>query len=132
MTSQGISYPYGHGGCCGCERDLDLAVELPGLAFQCGNLAVYLFYCHACFDALEASGGGCGAAVGRALSKGMTATPGRFGLAMTTSIALRAHGGNLVEAYEQGVRLPRAVHAAIVAGESDVTFVPPFGWGALP
>ena len=47
---------------------------------------------------------------------------------MTTSLALRAHGGDLVKAYEVGVLLPRVLHDAIAEGEADATFLPSLCW----
>jgi hypothetical protein len=49
---------------------------------------------------------------------------------MTTSLALQAHGGDLVKAYEIGVEVPRILHDAILAGQTEVAIVPPFGWEA--
>jgi hypothetical protein len=131
MTCHVDDYQYGHAGCCGCERDLDLATLPSFLTCQQGNLYLYIFYCPECFAGLEEEGvEACKKAVAEVLNKGMTAVPSLTGLAMITSLALQAHGGDLVRAYEIGVEVPRILHDAILAGQTEVAIVPPFGWEA--
>lgn len=125
MTCLRHTYDYGHAGCCGCQRDLDLAFAPPGLTVRRGNLDLYLFFCPDCFAGLQAAGReACARAVAEALRKGRLALPGPVGLAMTTSLALQAHGGDLVRAFEIGVEVPRVLHDAIVAGEAEAVFFP--------
>jgi hypothetical protein len=117
------AYDYGHAGCCGCERDLDLASEPSGLSFEHGKIALYFFYCLECFAGLQVEGlEACDRAVAEALRKGRLALPDPVGLAMMTSLALEAHGGDLVRAYEIGVEIPRIVHDVILAGEAEAAF----------
>ena len=129
MTNQVNYYPFGHAGCCGCKRDLDLSAGPSCLAGQHGNLVLFFYYCSECFSSLQAAGReACGKAIGKVLEKGLAGC--RNGLAMTTSLALQAHGGDLVKAFEIGVRVPRVLHDAILAGQAEATTVPPFGWEA--
>jgi hypothetical protein len=127
MTCHVNDYPYGHAGCCRCERDLDLSGQPAGLTFRKGNLLVYLFYCANCAADLAAKDREtCGRAIGQALELAHSLPCN--GLAMVTSLALQAHGGDLVRAYELGVHAPRVLHDAILAGQAEATTVPPFGW----
>lgn len=117
MTCQTTSHPYGHAGCCGCDCDLDLASNPAGLTCVKGNLILYLFFCPNCSATFEAGGEGAQIeAIRHALDK-----PYRLDLAMTTSLALRAHCGDLVRAYEIGVHMPRVVHDAIICGEAEAS-----------
>lgn len=118
-------YEYGHAGCCCCERDLDLSAGPSSISAQFGNLVLYFHFCSECFPFLEGLGTtGRDLAVSFAMDKGMAALPNHPNIAMVTSLALAAHGGDLVSAYEIGVDLPRVVHDAIMAGEAEITFVP--------
>ena len=54
MTCHVDDYPYGHAGCCRCERDLDLSCQPAGLTWRKGNLLVYFFYCADCAADLAA------------------------------------------------------------------------------
>lgn len=123
------SYDYGHAGCCGCECDLDLASEPPRLIIQRGNLETYFFYCPDCFAGLQAAGSEAWArAVPKALRKGALALPDPVRLAITTSLDLQAHGGDLVRAFEIGAVIPPVIFDAIVAGEAEAAIFPVFGW----
>lgn len=129
MTCHPNDYDYGHAGCCGCQRDIDLASETSALCCQQGNMLLYFFYCPGCASHLRAVGEGAFAiAIEKILAQAVAAFPSRTGFAMTTSLALRAHGGDLVKAYEVGVLLPRKLHDAIAEGEADATFLPPVCW----
>ena len=129
MTCHVDDYPYGHAGCCRCERDLDLLGQPAGLTWRKGNLLVYLFYCADCAADLAAKGQEtCGRAIGQALE--LAHSHPCNGFAMVTSLALQVHGGDLVRAYELGAQAPRVLHDAILAGQAEVAIVPPFGWEA--
>jgi len=131
MTCHLNDYDYGHAGCCGCERDLDLAAAPSSLNCREGKIGFYFYFCGECFSSLQARGlAACDEAVARVLRLGRAALPDHTGFAVTTSLALQAHGGDLVGAYEVGSKLPRIVHDAIVAGQADVAIVPPFDWEA--
>jgi hypothetical protein len=126
MTCHLNDYGYGHAGCCGCKRDIDLASETSALCCQQGNMLLYFFYCSGCASRLRAAGEGAFAiAIKEILEEAVAAFPSRTGFAMTTSLALRAHGGDLVKAYEVGVLLPRVLHDAIAEGEAEAAFLPP-------
>jgi hypothetical protein len=129
MTYYVNDYPFGHAGCCSCKRDLDLSADPYCLAGQKGNLVLFFYYCSECFSSLQAAGReACGKAIGKVLEKGLAGCGN--GLAMTTSLALQAHGGDLVKAFEIGVRVPRMLHEAILAGQTEAAIVPPLGWEA--
>jgi hypothetical protein len=129
MTCHVDAYPYGYAGCCGCERNLDLSATPSCFACQKGNLVLYFYYCSKCFSSLQVAGReACGRAIGEVLEKVQPAR--RFGLAITTSLALQARGGDLVKAYEIGAGIPRVLHDAIVAGQAEAAIVPPFDWEA--
>lgn len=129
MTYYVNNYPFGHAGCCSCKRDLDLSADPYCLAGQKGNLVLFFYYCPECFSSLQAAGReACGKAIGKVLEKGLAGC--RNGLAMTTSLALQAHGGDLVKAFEIGVRVPRMLHEAILAGQTEAAIVPALGWEA--
>lgn len=131
MTCHLNDYGYGHAGCCGCKRDIDLASETSALCCQQGNMLLYFFYCSGCANHLRAVGEvGLDIAIKKILEEALAALPNRTGFAMTTSLALRAHGGDLVKAYEVGVLLPPAMHDAIAEGEAEVAFLPPLCWEA--
>lgn len=131
MTCHLNDYAYGHAGCCGCKRDIDLAAETSALCCQQGTMLLYFFYCSGCASHLRAAGEGAfSIAIEKVLEEALAAFPNRTGFAMTTSLALRAHGGDLVKAYEVGVLLPRALHDAITEGEAEVAFLPPLCWEA--
>ncbi len=113
-------YPYGHAGCCGCDCDLDLASNPAGLSCDQGNLRLYFFFCPNCSATLQAEGEDAQiGAIRNALDK-----PYRLDLAMTTSLALQAHGGDLTGAYEIGVTIPRIVHDAIAFGNAEASIIP--------
>lgn len=129
MTCHVDDYPYGHAGCCRCERDLDLSGQPAGLTCRKGNLLVYLFYCADCAADLAAKDREtCGRAIGQALE--LAHSHPCNGFAMVTSLALQVHGGDLVNAYELGAHVPRVLHDAILAGQAEVAIVPPFSWEA--
>ena len=131
MSQHVDPYPYGHAGCCGCECALDLSANPSCLACQNGNLVVYFYYCSECFSGLQAAGReACGRAVGEVLKLAQAAMPRRMDFAVTTSLALQAHGGDLVKAYEIGAGIPRVLHDAILAGQTEAAIVPAFGWEA--
>lgn len=114
------SYPYGHAGCCGCACDLDLASNPAGLSRDQGNLSLYFFFCPHCSANLEVAGEDAQIeAIRYALLY-----PNRSELAMTTSLALQAHGGDLIGAIEIGVTMPRIVHDAIAFGDAEASIIP--------
>lgn len=116
------TYPYGHAGCCGCACDLDLASNPAGLWCDQGNLRLYFFFCPNCSATLQAEGEGAQIeAIRYALLY-----PDRSDLAMTTSLALQAHGGDLTGAIEIGVTMPRIVHDAIAFGNAEASIIPYF------
>lgn len=126
MTCHLNDYGYGHAGCCGCKRDIDLASETAALCCQQGNMLLYFFYCSGCASHLRAVGEDAFAiAIKKPLEEALAALPNRTGFAMTTSLALSAHGGDLVKAYEVGVLLPRVLHDAIAEGDAEAAFLPP-------
>ncbi len=130
MTCSSHDYAYGFAGCCRCECAVDLASEPPSASFQFDNVDLYFFFCPQCIAHLRHAGGNAQQqAVFKATEKALLAMPEKTGLAFTTSIALHAHGGDLVRAYELGAPMPRPVHDAIVSGDADATFLP-FSWGA--
>lgn len=130
MTCHLNDYGYGHAGCCGCKRDIDLASEVSALSCQQGNMLLHFIYCSECASHLLAGGEDAFVSAIKAVIKATGAAfPSRTGFAMTTSLALRAHGGNLVKAYEVGVSLPRVLHDAIAEGYADATFLPPLCCG---
>ncbi len=92
-------------------------------------MLVYFFYCSECARNLHVGGSGAFAsAIKKTLEETASALPDRTGFAMTTSLALCAHGGDLVKAYEVGVLPPRVLHDAIAKGEADAAFLPPLCW----
>lgn len=130
MTCNANHYVYGFGGCCRCECPVDLASQPACLSAQHGHLDLYFFFCPKCATHLcEAGIKAQERAVSRVAKMAQNALPKRTHLAVTTSIALHAHGGDLVRAYELGIDMPRPVHDAIVSGDADATFLP-FGWEA--
>ena len=115
-------YPYGHAGCCGCSCALDLASNPAGLSCDQGNLRLYFFFCPNCYATLHAEGEGAQIeAIRYALLY-----PDRAELAMTTSLALQAHGGDLTGAIEIGIAIPRVVHDAIAFGNAEASIIPYF------
>lgn len=119
------TYAPGYAGCCRCEYPLDLASAPVGASIQYGGIDLYFFFCSRCSTHLEAAGGTAQAqAVLVAIEKAQMALPKRTRLAVTSSIALQAHGGDLVRAYEIGVDMPRPVHDAIVSGDLEAVFPP--------
>ena len=129
MTHHTNAYPYGFAGCCGCECSLDLASHPWGLTCNQGNLVLYFFFCPDCSASLIAKGPEAGSkAIAKALKRGLQAQPQDSGLAMVTSLALQAHAGDLVRAFEIGVDVPRPLHDAILAGEADAICLPSFDW----
>lgn len=126
MTCHPNDYDYGHAGCCGCQRDIDLASETSALCCQQGNMLLYFFYCSECANHLQAAEEGVHVrAIKAVVKKAVAALPNRTGYAMTTSLALRAHGGDVVKAYEVGASLPRLLHNAIAEGRTEATFLRP-------
>jgi hypothetical protein len=94
-------------------------------------MLLYFFYCSECASHLRALGeGAIGIAVKKILEEAVAALPNRTGFAITTSLALSAHGGDLVKAYEVGVLPPRVLHDAIAKGEAEATFLSPLCWEA--
>ncbi len=119
------THAYGHAGCCGCERDIDLLAQPSACSVQFGTLLLHFFFCPECFSFLEELDEMAGdIAVSCALEKWRAAQPNRPGIAMVNSLALQAHAGDLVSAYEIGIDLPRVVFDAIAAGEAEVAFPP--------
>lgn len=129
MNYHVIDYPYGYAGCCGCKSKLDLSTGPGCLSCQQGNLIMYFYYCSECFSSLQAAGReACGKAIGKLLEKSLAGCC--FGLAITTSLALHAHKGDLVKAFEIGVKIPRVIHDAILAGQAEVAAFSLFDWEA--
>jgi hypothetical protein len=131
MTCNVNSFPYGHAGCCTCERDLDLTARPASLSYQSGKLDMYFYLCSECFSGLKSAGPeACADAVKHAHKKIIAALPRKTGLAITSSLALQAHAGDLVRAYEIGVNIPYRLHEAIRAGQAEVAMVPFLDWEA--
>lgn len=130
MTYTLNDYPYGFAGCCRCECAVDLASQPDCWSAQHGTVELHFFFCPMCAAHLRHAGDDARhEAVFNATEKALLAMPQRTGLAITTSIALHAHAGDLVRAYELGAPMPRPFHDAIVSGDADATFLS-FGWEA--
>ncbi len=130
MACSPNDYPYGYAGCCRCECAVDLASQPACWSVRYCNIDLYFFFCPRCSEHLCNAGTGAQEqAVSRAIEKARGALPRRTHLAATTSIAIRAHGGDLVKACEIGVDMPRPLHDAIVSGDAEATFLP-FDWEA--
>lgn len=122
--------PYGHATCCGCEREINLANTPDCIDIRAGNMIVYLFFCRTCFTSLKLKNKQTHHLVAEtALKRAARHFPAQCGLAMTTSLALQAHSGDLVKAYEIGVQIPRVIHDAIIAGEAEAVIFPDFDLG---
>jgi hypothetical protein len=92
-------------------------------------MLLYFFYCPECASHLQAGGEGAFVSANKkVLEEAVAAFPNHTGFAMTTSLALGAHGGDLVKAYEVGVLLPRVLHDAIAEGKAEASFLPPHCW----
>lgn len=115
---------YGHAACCRCACMIDLAKSPPAFFVEQGNLHLYFWHCPSCYESLLDLGEEeCRTSISKALGVCLKAMPGQSGLAITSSVALQAHHGDLVKAYEIGVALPRWLHDAIVAGETEVSVI---------
>lgn len=125
MTCTPNDYPYGFAGCCRCECAVDLASHPACLSAQHGTVHLYFFFCPKCAAHLYKVGiTAQEQAVSRAIEKALMAAPRRTHLAVTTSLVLRAHGGDLAKAFEIGVDMPRPLHDAIVSGDAEAAFLP--------
>lgn len=130
MACSPDGYAYGFAGCCRCECAVNLASQPAGWSVRYLNADLYFFFCPRCSAHLCNAGTGVQEqAVSRAIEKAWIALPRRTHLAVTTSIAIRAHGGDLVKACEIGVDMPRPLHDAIVSGDAEATFLA-FDWEA--
>lgn len=130
MACSPNDYPYGYAGCCRCECAVDLASQPACLSVRYRNVDLYFFFCLKCAAHLREAGiTAQEQAVSGAIEKALMAAPRRTLLAVTTSLVLHAHGGDLVKAFEIGVDMPRPVHDAIVSGDAEAAFLP-FCWEA--
>lgn len=124
MTCAPNDYPYGFAGCCRCECAVDLASQPACLSAQHGAVDLYFFFCPKCAAHLYKAGTAAQKqVVFKVTEKALLAMPQRTGLAYTTSLALQAHGGDVVRAYEIGVDMPRPLHDAIVSGDTEAAFL---------
>ena len=129
MTHHLETREYGQAGCCRCARLLDLAAGPPALVVEYGNLLLYLCHCPSCYcDVLALDEGDRHESLAKAINICLGAMPDSSRLAVTTSVALQAHRGDLVKAYEVGVHLPRWLHDALVVGETEASLIPSDIW----